>query len=184
VGRGIAKSASLWPSMGPISLLALLRARRWLFGRRRNFGNFISSLSRCRWRCDNRELASWHSFHSGPTLGAETFCHSAEYPRGFPWLPGSLRRMRGLASTLQFLSSLFFEFSYLNLFAPEAPPNTNVFFSTTRNFHRLPLHRIDTQLMIYDTRPYATPFPDCQSFTTRASDRPCLHQSRCSRFRI
>ena len=76
-------SASLWPSMEPISLLALLRARRLLFGRRRNFGNFISSLSRYRWRCDDGELAPWHSFHSGPTLGAEMSCPSAEHPKLF-----------------------------------------------------------------------------------------------------
>lgn len=55
-GRGPARSISLRPSMAPISLLALLCPRRWLFGRRRNFGSFI--LLR-RWWCDKRSLASW-----------------------------------------------------------------------------------------------------------------------------
>ena len=72
-----AGSAPLWSSVGPISLLALLRARRWLFGRQRNFNNFISSLGRCRWWYDNRWLAAWHSPHFESTLSAETFRPSA-----------------------------------------------------------------------------------------------------------
>ena len=49
VGRGKIGSASPWPSTTLISLLASLRFRRWLFGRRRSFENFISLLCRRGW---------------------------------------------------------------------------------------------------------------------------------------
>ena len=61
-GRGTAESALLWSSlMGAISLLALFRDRRLLFGRR-SFGNFTSSLRRCRWWCDSRQTTGLVAF--------------------------------------------------------------------------------------------------------------------------
>jgi len=44
VGRGATGSASRRPSMRSISLLFLLRFRRWLFGRQMKLENFILSL--------------------------------------------------------------------------------------------------------------------------------------------
>ena len=43
-GCSVAGPTLPWASMGSISFLVSLRARRWLLGRRRNFGNFMLSL--------------------------------------------------------------------------------------------------------------------------------------------
>jgi len=71
--------------MGLISLLVLLRARRWPIGRQRKLDSILL-LGRFRWWCDNRQLALRRSFHSEPALGAETFWTSktASLTSGFP----------------------------------------------------------------------------------------------------
>jgi hypothetical protein len=83
--------------MGPISLPGLLRARRRLFGRRRNFGNFISLLIKSmemvtvvRKQTAGR-LVAFIPFRAIVVLPATrsehcwhgTFCHSIEHPKQF-----------------------------------------------------------------------------------------------------
>ena len=66
VGHCVAKLTSLWPSAGLILLLALLCCWQWLFGSRRNFGNFILLLRSGGWWWDKWQLASWHLWHPIP----------------------------------------------------------------------------------------------------------------------